>query len=259
MPGTKRAAKKKRSRLHLLPRARAVKGVGGAKAKTLAIDVGGSHVKASVLDARGRMLHDRVKVDTPKKLTPRGLVTLIGKLVAGLPRFDRVSVGFPGVVRDGVVRTAPNLGTERFRGFNLGRALHQRLRKPVRVENDADVQGLAVVNGKGVEMVITLGTGFGSSIFVDGRLGPHLELAHHAFRKDRTYEDELGEAARQRDGNESWQKHVLEAIESLRNLTNFDHLYIGGGNARLLDVKLPRDVSIVSNTAGIIGGVRLWA
>jgi len=259
MPRTKTPAKKKRSPLHLLPRARAVKGVGGAKAKTLAVDVGGSHVKASVLDARGRMLHDRVKVDTPKRLTPQRLVSLIGELVAPLPRFDRVSVGFPGVVRDGVVRTAPNLGTERFHGFNLARALERRLRKPVRVENDADVQGLAVVKGKGVEMVITLGTGFGSSIFVDGKLGPHLELAHHAFRKDKTYEDELGEAARLRDGDESWQRHVLEAIESLRNLTNFDHLYIGGGNARLLDVKLPRDVSVVSNTAGIIGGVRLWA
>ena len=259
MPQTKTAAKKKRSPLHLLPKARAVKGVGGAKAKTLAIDVGGSHVKASVLDERGHMLHDRVKVDTPKRLTPPRLVTLIAKLVAPLPRFDRVSVGFPGVVRSGVVRTAPNLGTDRFRGFNLARALERRLRKPVRVENDADVQGLAVVKGKGVEMVITLGTGFGSSIFVDGRLGPHLELAHHSFRKDKTYEDELGDAARQRVGNASWQRHVVEAIESLRNLTNFDHLYIGGGNARLLDVKLPRDVSIVSNTAGIIGGVRLWA
>ena len=261
MPLTKKRAKakKKRSPLHLLPRARAVKGVGGAKAKTLAIDVGGSHVKASVLDARGRMLHDRVKVDTPKHLMPRKLVALIGELVAELPRFDRVSVGFPGVVRDGVIRTAPNLGTDQFHGFNLARALERKLGKPVRVENDADVQGLAVVKGKGVEMVITLGTGFGSSIFVDGRLGPHLELAHHAFRKDTTYEDELGEAARQRDGDESWQKHVFEAIESLRNLTNFDHLYIGGGNARLLDEKLPKDVTIVSNTAGIIGGVRLWA
>ena len=259
MPRTKKPAKKKRARLHLLPRARAVKGVGGARAKTLAIDVGGSHVKASVLDARGRMIHDRVKVDTPKNLTPPKLVSVIGDLVAELPHFDRVSVGFPGVVRDGVVRTAPNLGTERFHGFNLARALQRRLGKPVRVENDADVQGLAVVKGKGVEMVITLGTGFGSSIFVQGRLGPHLELAHHAFRKDETYEDELGEAARLRDGNETWQKHVLEAIESLRNLTNFDHLYIGGGNARLLDAKLPPNVSIVSNTAGIIGGVRLWA
>ena len=255
MPRAIKAAKKR----SLLSRVRGVKGRGTERPTTLAIDVGGSHVKASVLDDRGRMLHDRVRVDTPKNPTPQALVSLIGGLVSSLPRFDRVSVGFPGVIRHGVVRTAPNLGTERFHGFNLARALQRRLGKPVRVENDADVQGLAAVKGKGVEMVITLGTGFGSSIFVDGRLGPHLELAHHAFRKDKTYEDELGEAARIRDGNESWQRHVFEAIDSLRNLTNFDHLYIGGGNARLLDAKLPRDVSIVSNTAGIIGGVRLWS
>ena len=193
----------------------------------------------------------RLRVDTPKKVTPRQLVGLIAGLIPTLPRFDRVSVGFPGVVRNGVVLTAPNLGTDRFHGFNLARALERRLGKPVRVENDADVQGLAVVKGKGVEMVITLGTGFGSSIFIDGRLGPHLELAHHVFRKDKTYEDELGEAARERDGDQTWQRHVREAIESLRNLTNFDHLYVGGA--------LPRDVSVVSNTAGILGGVRLWA
>ena len=216
-------------------------------------------MKASVLDKNGRMLHDRLRVETPKKVTPRQLVGLIAGLIPTLPRFDRVSVGFPGVVRNGVVLTAPNLGTDRFHGFNLERALERRLGKPVRVENDADVQGLAVVKGKGVEMVITLGTGFGSSIFIDGRLGPHLELAHHVFRKDKTYEDELGEAARERDGDQTWQRHVREAIESLRNLTNFDHLYVGGGNSRLLNGALPRDVSVVSNTAGILGGVRLWA
>jgi len=243
----------------LLERTRRLPRKRSSGPSTLAVDVGGSHIKASVLDARGKMLHDRVKTDTPKQLTPQRLVGLIAELVATLPRFDRVSVGFPGVVRDGVVRTAPNLGTERFHGFNLARALERKLKKPVRVENDADVQGLAVVKGKGVEMVITLGTGFGSSIFVNGKLGPHLELAHHNFRKDRTYEDELGEAARERDGDSSWQRHVLEAVDSLRNLTNFDHLYIGGGNARLLDADLPKDVSIVSNTAGIIGGVRLWS
>ncbi|HEY2378045.1 MAG TPA: ROK family protein [Gemmatimonadaceae bacterium] len=253
MPRTKKTATRKSSRAM---RAKSRSRSGPA---TLAVDIGGSHVKASVLDARGRMIHDRVRIETPKRVTPQELVTLISQLVPSLPRFDRVSVGFPGVVRNGVIRTAPNLGTERFQGFNLARALERRLHKPVRVENDADVQGLAAVKGKGVEMVITLGTGFGSSIFVDGHLGPHLELAHHNFRKDKTYEDELGEAARQRDGDNSWQRHVLEAIDSLRNLTNFDHLYIGGGNSRLLDVVLPRDVSVVSNTAGILGGVRLWA
>jgi polyphosphate glucokinase len=256
MATTKKKAVRKRS---LLDRVRSVRRRSPAGPSTLAIDVGGSHVKASVLDERGKMLHDRVRVETPKRLTPQKLVSLIVELLPQLPRFDRVSVGFPGVVRDGVIRTAPNLGTDRFHGFNLARALQRRLGKPVRVENDADVQGLAVVKGKGVEMVITLGTGFGSSIFVNGKLGPHLELAHHNFRKDKTYEDELGEAARQRDGNAAWERHVLEAIESLRNLTNFDHLFIGGGNARLLEIELPKDVSLVSNTAGIIGGVRLWS
>lgn len=226
--------------------------------RTLAVDVGGSHVKASVLDSKGNMLHERVRVDTPRDLTPARLVGLIAGLVKQLPRFDRVSVGFPGVVRDGVVRTAPNLGTERFHGFDLASALSRRLGKPVRVENDADVQGLAAVKGRGVEMVITLGTGFGSSIFVDGKLGPHLELAHHGFRKGKTYEEELGEAARKRRGTKYWLHRVQDAIESLRTLTNFDHLYIGGGNARLVTIDLPPDVSLVSNTAGIVGGVKLW-
>ncbi len=228
------------------------------KKTTLAVDVGGTHIKAAVLDGRGRMASEHVRVDTPKDLTPARLVTIIRDLAAQLPPFDRISVGFPGVVRRGVLLTAFNLGTERFRGFNLERALERRLGKPARVANDADVQGLAVIRGKGIEMVITLGTGFGSSIFVDGRLAVHLELAHHEFRKGKTYEDLLGDATRKRVGLRHWSKHVLEAIESLRNLVNFDHLYIGGGNAKRLHVKLPRDVSIVDNTAGILGGFLLW-
>ena len=215
-------------------------------------------MKASVLDAEGGMLHEQVRVETPKHLTPERLVTLIAEMVRALPPFDRVSVGFPGVVRDGVVRTAVNLGDEQFAGFDLGSALERRFGKPVRVENDADVQGLGVVQGKGVEMVVTLGTGFGTSIFVNGKLGPHLELAHHCFHGDKTYEDELGEAARKKHGNQHWLKQLVRAIDALRDLTSFDHLYIGGGNARLVDIELPPDVSIVPNTAGILGGIRLW-
>src|SRR5262245_55783400 len=158
------------------------------------------------------MLHERVRVETPDDVTPKKLVELIVELVKELPTFDRVSVGFPGVVRDGVLRTAFNLGDEAFRGFDLANALQAKLDKPVRVENDADVQGLAVVKGKGVEIVITLGTGFGTSIFVDGKLGPHLELAHHPFRKGKTYEEELGEAARKKHGTKRWLKRLKQAI-----------------------------------------------
>jgi polyphosphate glucokinase len=222
------------------------------------VDVGGSHVKASILDARGRMVHERVRVDTPKDLTPRRLVQIIARLARQLSGFERVSVGFPGVVRHGIVRTAPNLGTDRFAGFDLAGALHQRLRKPVKVENDADVQGFGAISGRGVEMVITLGTGFGTALFVDGRLGPHLELAHHEFRNGKTYEQLLGQRALKRDGAKRWSRQVLRAIEALRELVDFDHLYIGGGNATRLTTDLPPDVSLVSNDAGLWGGVRLW-
>jgi polyphosphate glucokinase len=231
---------------------------GDTHPHTLAIDVGGSHVKASVLDRRGRLLHERARVDTPKGVTPARLVSIAAELAEHLPPFDRISVGFPGVVRKGVILTAPNLGTKRFAGFNLEGALSKRLGKPARVCNDADVQGFAAIKGKGVEVVITLGTGFGSSIFMDGRLGPHLELAHHCFRNGCTYEEELGDAAFKSHKKRKWNKHLKLAIETLRGLTWFDHLYIGGGNARHIDFALPKNVTVVDNVAGIIGGVRLW-
>jgi polyphosphate glucokinase len=205
------------------------------------------------------MLHDRVRAETPKDVTPSRLVRIIADLAKLLPRYDRVSVGFPGVVRGGVIRTAPNLGDERLRRFNLGRALEKALDAPVRVCNDADMQGFGAIEGKGVEMVITLGTGFGTSIFEDGRLGPHIELAHHPFHHDRTYEDELGDAALKRLGRRTWNRRLSLAIDTLRALTFFDHLYIGGGNSRHVRLKLPSDISVVDNAAGIIGGVRLWA
>lgn len=225
---------------------------------TLAIDIGGTHIKASVLDDDGRMTREELKADTPREATPDRLVDGIGALARRLGSYDRVSVGFPGVVRNGVIRTAHNLGTPRFAGFDLAHALSNALAAPVRVANDADVQGLGCIAGHGLEVVITLGTGFGSSLFEDGRLGPHLEFAHHNFRHDRTYEDELGDAALKRVGTEEWNRNLAAALEALRGLTTFDHLYIGGGNARCVTLELPADVSVVSNVAGITGGVRLW-
>lgn len=225
---------------------------------TLAIDVGGTGLKASVLDATGRLAADRVRVRTPHPIDPALLVETLVTLVKSLPAFDRVSVGFPGVVRSGVIRTAPNLGTDAFRGFDLAAALSERFGKPVRVLNDADMQGFAAIRGQGVEMVVTLGTGFGTSMFLDGALGPHLELAHHPFHKGHTYEEELGEPARKKLGKKKWNRRVEEAIDELRRLTTFDHLYIGGGNAKKLELELPGDVSLVDNTAGILGGIRLW-
>jgi len=225
---------------------------------TLAIDIGGSGLKAGVVDASGASIGERVRVDTPHGSPPEAIVALLANLVRDLPPSDRVSIGFPGVVRGGVVRTAPNLGHPDWNGFDLGAAMNAALSKPVRIANDADVQGLGVIRGVGIEMIITLGTGFGTGLYEDGRLCPHLEISHQPFRKGETYDEQLGDAARQRIGRRKWQKRVLRAIGNLRELVGFDHLFIGGGNARKLDLELPPDVTIVDNRAGIIGGPYLW-
>ena len=226
--------------------------------KTLAIDVGGSHLKASVLNEDGKPMVDRVRVATPVGAPPKTIVGALAELVASLPPFDRVSVGFPGVVRKGTVLTAPNLGNDGWKGFRLAEALAAKLGKPVKVLNDAEMQGLAVIKNRGVEMVVTLGTGFGSALFVDGSLGPHLELGHHPFRKGETYDEQLGEAARKRVGKKKWNKRLRQAVENLRVLTAFDHMYIGGGNSKKVTIELDPDVSLVSNEAGIEGGLAVW-
>lgn len=230
----------------------------GSELKTLAIDIGGSGLKASVLDGAGQMITERVRIKTPSECEPTRMVQLLSDLVKPLPSYDRVSVGFPGVVRMGKILTAHNLGQEIWHGFDLDLALEESLGKPVRILNDADVQGLGAVSGSGVEVVITLGTGFGSCFVENGRLSAHLEMAHHPFRKGDTYEEQLGNAAREKVGKKTWNKRVEKAIEILRDLSLFDRLYIGGGNAKAIKFDLPSDVELVSNKLGMSGGIWLW-
>jgi polyphosphate glucokinase len=238
---------------------------------TLAIDIGGTGLKASVLDSAGELEHDRVRIPTPYPLSPQKLVTVLEDLIKPLPPFDRVSVGFPGMVRDGQILSAPHFvspeGPEgipvpklvsAWARFNLETELARVTGKPTKVANDADVQGAAVVSGTGFETVLTLGTGVGSAFFLHGQLLPHFEFAHTPFRKGGTYNEELGEAARKAIGTKKWQRRVLEAVDTFRALVFFDHLFIGGGNSSRLTVELPPDVSLVDNRAGLMGGIKLW-
>jgi polyphosphate glucokinase len=224
---------------------------------TLAVDIGGTGIKAEKLDATGRPITERSKIATPKNATPKKIAKIIEELAEQHGNFDRVSVGFPGVVKEGIVYTAANLG-KGWNDYPLQKELAKRLHKPVRMANDADVQGLGCVTGRGVELVITLGTGVGSVIFVDGKR-IHLEIGHHPFHKGKTYEDELGNRALGKKGKKKWNKLVMEAIGDLQRTFNYDRLYIGGGNARLLEAKLPSNVKIVSNMEGLLGGIKLWA
>lgn len=247
-----------------------------AEPRTLAFDIGGTGLKATVLDASGALLHEPVRVATPYPCSPSKMISELVGLVARLPAevssFDRVSAGFPGVVRDGLVRTAPHFITAHGPGsevvsalvsewdrYPLAEALGARLGRPTRLANDADMQGAAVIKGEGLEMVITLGTGLGSALFNRGVLAAHLELAHHPFRKGETYNEQVGEAARERIGNKAWNNRVAAAVAQLYALVVYDHLFIGGGNSRHVRVDLGPGVTLVDNTAGLSGGVHLWS
>lgn len=231
----------------------------GRRIKTLAIDIGGSGLKAAVLDAAGAMLTDRVRVKTPSPATPAAVVDALVRLVKPLGTFHRISIGFPGVVRNGRVLTAPNLGTDDWRRFPLAARLSRRLGGvPARVLNDADVQGFGAIRGSGLEFVVTLGTGVGTALFRDGHLMPHLELGQYPFRKFKSLDAYLGSAALKEIGAKRWNDRAQVAIDTLRTLLTFDRIYIGGGNARKLSFPLPRDARIVSNRSGLTGGIRLW-
>jgi predicted TIM-barrel fold metal-dependent hydrolase/predicted NBD/HSP70 family sugar kinase len=227
--------------------------------RTLAVDIGGTGIKLAVLDSAGQIIGKEVRVATPAPpVAPLALTAAIDAAAAALGGFDRVSVGFPGMVRDGRVLTAPNLGTEKWAGFDLQTTLAERWKKPVRVMNDADVQGFGAILGKGLEMVLTLGTGAGTALFNHGQILPHLELAHHPVRGNKTYDEYVGRSALEKAGRKKWNKRVARIIDILRRVVNFDHLYIGGGNAQRIDFPLPPDVTIVPNSDGLTGGIALW-
>jgi len=216
--------------------------------RTLAVDVGATGIKACVLNEHGEPLTRRRRRTTPQPAHPEAVLAAIERVVTPLGGFERVAVGFPGVVRDGVVALAPTLG-RKWTEFRLAAMLADRLKRPVRVANDADVQGLGVIAGTGVELVVTLGTGVGTSLFVDGRLCPNLEIGR----------SRLGDAGRRRNGRKRWNRQLARFIRRLDEIFHFDRLYLGGGNARLVDVhRLPPSVTVVANVNGLVGGVALW-
>jgi len=226
--------------------------------RTLTIDIGGTGIKMLALDADGRPVGERVRELTPKPATPAKVLRLIGRMLEQ-QGFDRVSVGFPGVVIHGVVRTAPNLASDRWRDYDIESALAALTGKPTRVINDADLLGYGVIEGKGIELVVTLGTGFGTALYVDGHLVPNLELAHHPFLEGKTYEQLISDKQLKRIGRKAWCKRVARIFEVLDPVLNYDVLHVGGGNAAALKEPLPVRARLFGGVEGMTGGVRLWA
>lgn len=202
-----------------------------------------------IVNEVGEPIGERLRLPTPKQKTPPSVLKTIGRLAKLSGRFHRVSVGFPGTIRNGVILGAANLDPA-WKHFNLIAALGKTLRKkPVRAANDADVQGYGAISGKGVELVLTLGTGVGSSLFVDGRLVPNLEVGKNRLRGSEF----------ERLGKKLWNNRLLKVISKLEKMFHYDRLYIGGGNAVQVDIgRLPGNVTVVSNLNGLLGGIALW-
>ena len=227
-------------------------------ARILSIDIGGSHIKATILNNEGELQMDYEKIDTPHPATPESFIGAIKSLIKPFPEFDKVSVGFPGYVKEGVIMTAPNLGNEIWKNCDFRAQLEEALDYPVHLFNDADMQGLGIASGKGFEIVLTLGTGFGTALLLNGVLLPHIELSQHPISKKKTYDQYIGQKALDKQGKEVWNSRMKNVLTVLKTVFNYDRLYISGGNASKIDFELDTNIKIVTNQDGIKGGARLW-
>jgi polyphosphate glucokinase len=236
---------------------------GSTPQRILGIDIGGSKSKGALLDPEGKWLSERHRLPTPKRATPKELLSVLEQLAHeirdAVGNYDAIGLGFPGIVRDGVTWNAPNLG-KGWQEFPLAETIAQRLGAPCRAANDADVQGMASISGVGTELVLTLGTGVGSALFRSGALIPNTELGHLPFKAGESIEERLGQAALDKRGRKDWLAELREVIEILRECTGFDSLVLGGGNAKLLEKagELPAAVRLGENRSGITGTARLW-
>jgi polyphosphate glucokinase len=212
---------------------------------TLAIDVGGSHVK--VLRSSDRSEHRRF-VSGPG-LRAQQMVDGVVELTHDWA-YDRVSVGVPAPVHENRVLSEPvNIG----RGW-VGFDFEAAFGKPVKVVNDAAMQALGSYEG-GKMLFLGLGTGLGSALVVDHVVVP-MELGHLPFRKA-TFEDYVGQRGRDRFGKRKWEKAVEETIERLTAALEADYVVLGGGNAKKMDA-LPANVRLGANNNAFVGGFRLW-
>jgi polyphosphate glucokinase len=200
------------------------------------------------------MASEKFSEDTPERFTPAQLLALLARLAKQMPTYDRVAVGIPGIVHRDVVYSLPASKSRAFKRFQLGARLSDLLGARVRVTNDAAMHGLAAIQGKGVEMVITLGTGLGTALFIDGVLSAHYQTLP---AQDEPF-SAFGKAALKKIGRKRWETRVRALFDQLRGITNYDRLYVGGGNAELLRGEMPSRVTVIDSAAGILGGYRLW-
>jgi len=233
----------------------------------LGIDIGGSGVKGAPVDTvRGELLAERFRVPTPQPSDVTSVVEAVAHVAGAFDGYDRIGLTFPGVVVDGVTRTAANVDRS-WIDTPAADLFSDRLGKPVTVLNDADAAGVAEVefgagrNQRGLIMMLTFGTGIGSALFLDGSLIPNTEFGHLELEgKDA----ELRASDRAREVEDmSWEKWAARVQDYLRHvemLLSPRLFIIGGGVSKksdrffpLIDIRTPIVPATLLNNAGIIG------
>ncbi len=212
--------------------------------KVLVIDVGGSNIKC-----RAAGQDEEIRFTSGPKMSAQAMVDGVLRRT-GHWSYDRVSIGYPGAVKnDHPLREPVNLGTG-WVDFDYRAAFG----KPVKIINDAAMQALGSYAG-GKLLFLGLGTGLGTTMVVDGVLLP-MELAHLPYRK-KTFEDHVGEKALEKHGKKKWRKTVFDVVARLSAALLPDDVVIGGGNVRLL-TKMPPLCRKGDNENAFVGGFRLW-
>lgn len=211
----------------------------------LVIDVGGTHIKVLMAGH-----NTPLKLPSGPALTPKQMVNRV-KDVTRDCKYDRVSIGYPGIVIGGrPVHDPFNLGPG-WVGFDFRKSFGC----PIKLINDAAMQALGSYD-QGRMLFLGLGTGLGSAMVVDGMLEP-MELAHLPYKHGKTYEDYLGRRGLEKMGKKKWRQCVLKIAVKLKTALEADYVVLGGGNARKLR-KLPPDLRVGDNDNAFIGGLRLW-
>jgi len=211
----------------------------------LVIDVGGTHVK--VLATKQR---EEREIVSGSKMTARKMVRDVKRVTKDW-EYGVVSIGYPGPVIHGRPLLEPHNLAAGWVGFNFGKAFGC----PVKVINDAAMQALGSYQG-GRMLFLGLGAGLGSAMIVDGVLEP-LELAHLPYKNGKTYEDYVGVRGLDRLGKKSWQRHVADVVERLKDALGAEYAVLGGGNVKKIK-KLPPDTRLGYNRNAFLGGFCLW-
>jgi len=234
----------------------------------LGIDVGGSGIKGGIVDLKvGQLVTERHRIPTPKPATPKAVAAVARQLVDHFNWDGPVGVAIPSIVRHGVVHSAANID-KAWMGENAVKRFSKALDRPVKVLNDADAAGLAEMHyghardyADGVVILLTLGTGIGSAIFVEGELLPNTELGHLEFRGS---DAEHWASAKVREDEKlswkAWAGRVNEYLAHLEFLFSPDAFIIGGGVSRRSEQFFPyleTSARIIAadleNRAGVVG------